>query len=381
MNGEDFIKMAQEQLQKWHPNHIKRQLGTAEPGILIAVELDQIPNYKSNFESSYGWSKVISFNKTVVKIIENYGGEVSNWMHNGVIGYFDLQLTPPINTVKAAIQIQRVFKSISNESTDISKQFVPKIVLSYGNVIKNVYGSFPIGEASDIAFHFLHYTKPRQIIIHAKIKELIKEIDLKDWAGIEKVFGNRKTRKVEGVFEQVDVNEIIWNGEELGVAELPQLIYKNIISKFDIDDIEGNVRSVVWICAPTIEFDGGMLESIVDRNLGRGIRYRYMIPKGDALVRFKTLLRSWERKGIDHKNLVECRLYDEGCILTTIAVYDPYDTNSQALVMLPSNTTLKIEEYPLVFSIKERNGVDFYTRRLESLWEKKGCFTAYEDSK
>jgi hypothetical protein len=379
MKDEEFSKMAEDQQKKWLPSLVNHQFSEADFGIIIAVELTQISIYKNEFEPYLGWSKLISFNKIAGKIINEFGGEISNWSNVGVVGYFDRKLVSPVLSVCAAIQIQRVFKQISNGSKEKLAQFMPKIVVSYGKIIKNVFGSFPIGDAVDIAVQFLRYTKPRQIIVHSKIKDVINENELKKLMGLDKAFGNRENREVEGVYESVDVNEVLWDGGELGVSELPQLIYKNIISKFDIDDVEGNVKSAVWICAPTIEFDLGILESIVDKNLRRGIKYRYMIPKGDALVRFRTLMGQWEQKNIDYKKLVECRLYDEGCILTTIAVYDPYEPKGEALVMLPSNRTLPLEEFPLVFDIKDRDGVDFYTRRLESLWEKKGCFTKYEE--
>lgn len=363
------------------------------PTVILFIDLSDSTSYKFNNYLPEGISRAYEHNNLASKIVSKYKGKVIKWMGDGLLACFDLNNKTAKSEfpLLCAIDFQRELQR-KNKDIPSNHQFHTKIGIHFGNVFW--CSNFDVlGKDVDITARIQSICLRDQILVSESylnkcdLTEALRHLELKDKEDIVKLF--YKNLKLRGVGEPITLHAIIWDKDlcsshkASGIKE-GSFIYKNIIEKSDLFTIENETQNEAWIMSPTLEHDLYIAKTDVIANMKRGIVYRYLIPKTlDIKATVEKLKRIWKAAGIQtdiSKRGCKAFFYfmNVPCVLNTICVYDPYESNSRAIVTTPTNPLFPSSEFNHAFYVADGHAVNYYTVMLHELMKSQCITTTFE---
>lgn len=200
------------------------------------------------------------------------------------------------------------------------------------------------------------------ILIIQDIKEL--PFDIKDYRVVTyddssdglKIFSERL---IVSILRTLSGEEALTNP----VLDFAPIRHAKIILSLDtVRRLERSARREVWLIEPSLDTDLKMFGEIIRDNLGRGVKYRYLLPRSAETER--QLHRFFNSTGCTpgEKCQLEVRLVERHLIESEVVIYDPYTEWEDVMLMSP-------REHDPVFwyRVGTRRGEDIRDR-YEYLW-------------
>ncbi len=131
---------------------------------------------------------------------------------------------------------------------------------------------------------------------------------------------------------------------------------KSIIDYHGLMGIEDSVRDdgEIWVLTSALELEGDELEEIIFKNLQRGIRYKYLIPKEEWRLKKKMqdLAEKWESHcSASPTEQIQCYLVPKHFAYMTVIIYEPYNNSPTVLVKFPKSDVYEKDKYPFIYKV------------------------------
>jgi hypothetical protein len=149
------------------------------------------------------------------------------------------------------------------------------------------------------------------------------------------------------------------------ILDFAPIRHAHIILRLEqVQQLESQVTSEVWLIEPSLDTDLKMFGEIIKRNLlERKIKYRYLVP------RTRGIIRQWERfvreLGYDSENdhTLEVRTVEPHVVESEVGIFDPYSQQEDVLIMSPRE-----QEFVFWYRVGKTRG-ESIRDRYEILWE------------
>lgn len=204
--------------------------------IIMFVDMVGSTAYKCDHSMFDGLRKVMRHNNVITDIVVNSGGRVVKYIGDEVMAHFEHEKGE--DAINAAIKIQEEFNKInSQEKREGSEKIESQIGIGYGkdDVLlledRDIHGT-PV----DAAKRLVAIAKPTQILINGYLEGNVKKDKItskylefaKDDPNIkmqpkELISKEPAKRKVKGIKEEIEVYEVRWGSEFLGVKDKDRL--------------------------------------------------------------------------------------------------------------------------------------------------------------
>lgn len=376
-NLDQIIKL-QDQQHKIVKKHSK-------PTAILFIDLSDSTSYKFNTYLPEGISRAYHHNTLASQCVYKYGGHVIKWLGDGVLACFDLSKKNSKSEapILCAIEFQKGLQ-LKNKSFPSRHQFHTKIGIHFGEDVFWSQDNDVLGKDVDITARIQARCLDDQILISQQY------LDRCDMTTVRKVLDSDKeivqccykNLSLRGVKTPLTLYGVVWDNQICSAHRAsndiePLFALKNVIAKEDFIKIEKGANKVAWIMSPTLQHDLHYAKDDVISNMKRGVIYHYIVPDTmEIRTTIKRLKKLWSSEGIEVKaNEEECKAFftilPPYCVLNTVLVYDPYETSSSAIVMLPTNEVFPPSQYLYGFYISDIRGVNYYTGILAELFRSK----------
>ncbi|MEK9150435.1 MAG: adenylate/guanylate cyclase domain-containing protein, partial [Candidatus Desantisbacteria bacterium] len=206
-----------------------------ESKIIMFADMVGSTAYKYDHSMFDGFRKVMRHNNTIIEIITEFRGKKIKEIGDEVMVCFDSDKGE--GAINAAVKIQETFNNInSQEKREGVEKIESQIGITYGKEDVLLLDNGDIhGTPVDVAKRLVAMAKPMQILIDGNLKANIKEdkitskyLDFKHKEPVKiqpkDLFSKEPARrKAKGIKEEIEIYEVRWSSEFLGVKDKDRL--------------------------------------------------------------------------------------------------------------------------------------------------------------
>ncbi len=204
--------------------------------IIMFADMVDSTAYKRDHSIFDGLRKVIRHNDIIIDIITKFKGKKMKEIGDEVMVCFDSNKEE--NAINAAIEIQETFNDINGqEKREGLEKIESQIGITYGKEDVLFLDNRDIhGTPVDIAKRLVGMAKPTQILIDGNLKANIKEDEITskylEYAKKDRkmklqpnnlISGEPARRNVKGIKEVIEIYEVRWGSDFLGVKDKERL--------------------------------------------------------------------------------------------------------------------------------------------------------------